>query len=58
MSTGSNSLTVTTSSTASGTLTLAGGGSTAFTVGGSFPISTATSSGAYTGSLVVTVAYN
>jgi len=58
MTAGTQSLTVTTSSTASGTLTLAAGGSTAFTVGGSFPIASTTASGAYTGNLIVTVAYN
>jgi hypothetical protein len=62
MTAGTKSLLVTTSSSATGTQSLSSSigsaGSLAFTVGGAFPISTATSSGAYTGSLVVTVAYN
>ena len=62
MTSGTNSLTVTTSPSASGVQTLGPytgvTGSLPFTVGGSFPISSATSSGAYTGNLVVTVAYN
>jgi hypothetical protein len=62
MTSGTNSLTVTTSPSASGAQNLGSsigsGGSLAFTVGGAFPITSATSSGAYTGSLVVTVAYD
>ena len=62
MTTGANSLTVTTSASASGAQTLSSAlgssGSFTATVGGAFPISTSTVNGAYTGNLVVTVAYN
>ena len=62
MTSGTNSLTVSTLPTASGTQTLSSSvgsaGSLTLAVGGTFPISTATVNGAYTGNLVVTVAYN
>lgn len=61
MTSGANSLVVTTNSTAS-SLTLSGSagaqGSNSFGVGGSFVLSSSTASGAYTGNFVVTVAYN
>ena len=62
MTSGANSLTVTTAPSVSGVQTLSGAlgaqGSLAFTVGGSMPVASNTASGAYAGSFVVTVAYN
>ncbi len=61
LTSGSNTLVVTTTTTAAtGTLTGAIGstGSATFGVGGSFPVTTTTTSAAYTGNLAVTVAYN
>jgi hypothetical protein len=62
MTSGGNTLTVATSPSASGTQSLSAalgsGGTLTTTVGGMFPISTATVNGAYSGNLVVTVSYN
>lgn len=64
MTSGANTLTVTTVSTGGGVQTLSGtlgnSGSppTAITVGGSFPISSTTPSGTYSGTFNVTVQYN
>jgi hypothetical protein len=61
MSAGTNSLVVTTTNTgASGNLsgTIGNQGSFIVGVGGSFPLQTNTPSGAYSGNLVVSVAYN
>jgi spore coat protein U-like protein len=61
MSSGANSLVVTTvSSATSATLSGTAGaqGSATFGVGGSFPLATNTASGAYAGNFVVTVTYN
>lgn len=58
---GSETLTVTLVSTAtSGTLSgsLGGSGTAGFGVGGSFPVATTTTPGAYSGTFDVTVAYN
>ena len=61
MTSGAQSLVVTTNSAAS-SLTLSGSagsqGSNSFGVGGSFVLSSTTSTGAYTGNFVVTVSYN
>ena len=46
-------------SSSTGTLSGTGGAATAtFTIGGSFPVDSTTTSGAYTGTMSVTVAYN
>lgn len=64
MTSGANSLTVTTVSTGGGVQTLsstlgnAGSPPTAITVGGSFPVTSSTPTGSYTGNLTVTVQYN
>jgi hypothetical protein len=64
MTSGANTLTVTTASTGGGAQTLsstlgnAGSNPTAIAVGGSFPMSSATPTGAYTGTFTVTVQYN
>ena len=64
MTSGANTLTVTTVSTGggvqtlSGTLGNAGTPPTAITVGGSFPISSTTATGTYSGTFSVTVQYN
>jgi spore coat protein U-like protein len=61
MASGANTLAVTPIlSAATGLLSGAFGaaGTGAFTVGGSFPVTNTTASGAYTGSLAVTIAYN
>ncbi len=57
MSSGTHSLTVTTSRSATGALTLADGTFT-LGVGGTVPIASTTSSGAYSGSFSVTFTYN
>ncbi len=61
MSTGTNTLIVTTTSTTTaGNLSGSIGAQGSFTVGvgGSFPLSSATNSGSYSGNLVVTASYN
>ena len=64
MTSGANTLTVTTASTGggvqtlSGTLGNAGTPPTAITVGGSFPISSTTPTGTYSGTFNITVQYN
>ena len=62
MTSGANSLTVTTTATATGSQTLSNAlgsaGTFAFGVGGSFPFSTTTARGNYSGTFIVTVAYN
>jgi hypothetical protein len=64
MTSGANTLTVTTASTGGGAQTLssnlgnAGSNPTAINVGGSFPMTSATPTGAYTGTFTVTVQYN
>ena len=62
MSNGSNLLTVTTDAINSGAQTLTGtvgsAGTKTVTVGGSFPLTTTTALGAYSGSFVVTFQYN
>lgn len=64
MISGANSLTVTTVSTGGGVQTLnsslgnAGTNPTAITVGGSFPMTSTTATGAYSGTFTVTVQYN
>lgn len=62
MTSGANSLTVTTLSTGSGvqalSSTLGNAGSLAVAVGGSFPITASTPTGAYSGTFSVTVQYN
>lgn len=62
MTSGANSLTVTTASTGSGvqnlSSTITNAGSLAVSVGGSFPLTSATATGAYTGTFTVSVAYN
>jgi hypothetical protein len=62
MNTGGGSLTVATSTTASGSQVLSSAlgsaGTYGFGVGGSFPISSATSPGSYSGTFGVTVQYN
>jgi hypothetical protein len=55
MSSGGNDITVTLTNTGAGTLT---GGTATVGVGGSFPITDATVTGAYTGNFNMTVAYN
>ncbi len=62
MTSGANTLVVTTSNPTGATGLLSGSvgstGSLVLGVGGSFPLATNTASGAYSGSFVVTVAYN
>jgi spore coat protein U-like protein len=62
LTSGANSLTVTTSASASGAQVLSGaiGAAGAFTLklGGSLPVTSATPSGTYSGTVSVTVAYN
>jgi hypothetical protein len=62
MTSGTNSLVVTTTNPTGATGLLSGSigstGSLTLGVGGSFNLTTATVSGAYTGNFVVTVAYN
>lgn len=53
-----HTLTITTSNTAQGVQQLSTGGSLTFYVGGSFPISSTTPTGAYTATFTVTAAYN
>ena len=56
------SITVTTNNNAAGTQLLSGalgsGGTFPFSVGGSFPLTSTTALGSYTGMFVVTVQYN
>ena len=62
MTRGADTLTVTTTATATGSQTLSStlgsAGTFAFGVGGSFPFSTTTVTGKYSGTFIVTVAYN
>ncbi len=62
MTSGANSLTVTTAASGSGVQTLSGtiggAGSLAVNVGGSFPLTSVTATGLYSGTFTVSVAYN
>lgn len=56
--TGPGTITVTTSNDTLGLIALSSGGTFTFNVGGSFPISSATANGAYSGTFLVQVDYN